>query len=166
MAIPVQARPVPRITGIVLILIGLYLAIGGAWLVLLGGSLYYVVTGVALILSGVLLFRSSALALWLYAAILLGTLLWAVWEVGVDFWPLAPRGGVLVIVGIWLLIPWVSRGLQPNGNRPRLALLATLVLAFVTLGASLVRSVHDIDSSLPTSSAANSPQAESCRATQ
>ena len=134
-----RTRLIVRVTGIVLVLIGLYLAIGGGWLLSLGGSPYYVATGVALILSGALLFWSNALSLWLYAAILLGTLIWAVWEVGVDFWPLAPRGGVLVVLAIWLLMPWISRGLRPGGGGARVALLATLGLALVTLGVSLTR---------------------------
>ncbi len=143
-----RVRPVVWATGIVLLLIGLYLAVGGGWLVFLGGSFYYILTGLALILTGFFLFRASAAALWLYAAILLGTLIWAIWEVGVDFWPLAPRGGVLVLVGIWLLMPWISRGLRPAGTPARLALLATLVLAFVTLGVSFTRAVHDTDGTL------------------
>ena len=83
------------VTAIVVVLIGLYLAVGGGWLIALGGSPYYICTGVALIVTGILLFRSRAAALWLYAAILLGTLLWAIWEAGVDFWPLVPRGDML-----------------------------------------------------------------------
>ena len=43
-----------------------------------------------------LLLRRAAAAFWLYALILVGTLIWAVAEVGFAFWPLAPRGDVLV----------------------------------------------------------------------
>ena len=144
-----HTRRIVWATGLILVLIGLYLAAGGGWLVALGGSPYYIITGIALIISGALLVRSSPLALWLYAAILLGTLIWAVWEAGIDFWPLAPRGGVLVLIGVWLLMPWISRGLHPGTALPRLALLATLVLAVITLGASLTMSVHDINGTLP-----------------
>ena len=155
MATAFQSHAVIRITGIVLALIGLYLTIGGGWLVALGGSPYYVITGIAMILSGTLLFRSSSIGLWLYAAILLGTLIWAVWEAGLDFWPLAPRGGILVLLGIWLLLPWVSPG--PGSTSPRMALLATLVLALMTLGVSLTRSVHDTDGALPATAQAAMP---------
>jgi quinoprotein glucose dehydrogenase len=154
------ARPIVRITAIVLILAGLYLAAGGGWLVVLGGSPYYVITGAALILTGVLLFRASAAAVWLYALILLGTLIWAITEVGLDFWPLAPRGGVLVVLGVWLLTPWIGRDLRPAGARPQLALLATLILAFAALGGSLTRGAHDIDGALPAAGGALPPQAD------
>src|SRR3954452_18733971 len=143
-----RTSPVVLITAIVVVLIGLYLAAGGGWLIALGGSPYYICTGIALILTAVFLFRARAVALWVYTLILLGTLLWAIWEAGVDFWPLVPRGDVLVLLGIWLLTPWISRRLHGGTLAPRMALLGTLVLSFVVLGASLARSPHDKDGTL------------------
>ena len=35
----------------------------------------------------------------MYALIVLGTLVWALWEVGLDWWPLAARGGLIVVLG-------------------------------------------------------------------
>ncbi len=64
---------------------GLYLLIGGAWLVVLGGSvLPYRRAGDAG--RDHVLFRGKRAALWLYAALLLATMIWGVWEVGFDFW--------------------------------------------------------------------------------
>ena len=45
------------VLGVVIGVIGLVLAVGGAWLAGLGGSWYYVITGVLMVVSGVLLFR-------------------------------------------------------------------------------------------------------------
>src|SRR4051794_38240975 len=81
---------------------GLALGGGGAWLAALGGSLYYLVAGIALLATAWLLARRRAEALWVYAALLLGTMIWAVSEVGLDFWSLAPRGDVPVPLGVWL----------------------------------------------------------------
>ncbi len=141
-----RTRPVVWITAFLLLLIGICLTAGGGWLAALGGSPYYLATGIALILTGVLLFRTSPAAIWLYSIILLGTLIWALWEAGLDFWPLAPRGGVPVLLGIWLLMPWFY---PDHARLPRLALLGTIVLAFIALGASLVQSAHDTNGSLP-----------------
>ena len=113
----IRVRPVIWATAIIFVVIGLYLAMGGGWLAALGGSLYYLITGLALVLTAVLLLRGSPVALWLYALILLGTLIWAIREVGFDFWPLAPRGGLLVVAGIWLLMPWIGRNLKPGSRR-------------------------------------------------
>ena len=87
----ITARPVALGTGLLTMLIGLYLVVGGGWLFGLGGSLYYLVSGVVLVTVSVLLLKSRREALLLYAALLLGTVIWALWEVGLDFWSLAPR---------------------------------------------------------------------------
>ncbi|WP_162913090.1 hypothetical protein [Rhodospirillaceae bacterium SYSU D60014] len=39
---------------------------------------------------------------------MLGSLGWAVWEVGLDWWQLAPRGDVIVLIGLYLLMPWIT----------------------------------------------------------
>ncbi len=73
---------------------GLYLLIGGAWLVVLGGSWYYPIAGLVMLGVTVMLFRGKRAALWLYAALLLATMIWGVWEVGFDFWALTPRSDI------------------------------------------------------------------------
>ena len=95
-------------------LVGLFLLAGGAYLLSLGGSVYYVIAGIALIATAVLLWRGKSVALLVYALLLAGTMIWALWEVGLDFWQLAPRGDLLVILGVLLLLPWVIRGLTPR----------------------------------------------------
>ena len=57
-------------------------------------------------------------ALWIYALLILGTGLWSVWEVGLDWWALMPRGVVIVAIGLWLMTPWVTRGLNASGRQP------------------------------------------------
>lgn len=42
----------------------------------------------------VLLWRRKQSALWLYAVLLLATMIWGVWEVGFDFWALTPRSDI------------------------------------------------------------------------
>jgi quinoprotein glucose dehydrogenase len=115
------------------VLAGLYLLIGGAWLVAVGGSPYYVVAGVVMLVTGTLLHRRRASALGLYALLLLCTIVWAVWEAGFDFWALTPRLDVLVVFGIWLLLPVVYRTLDGPGKPAALALGGTLILSAVVL---------------------------------
>jgi quinoprotein glucose dehydrogenase len=120
---------------LVFALIGLALLGLGAWLLSLGGSPFYVALGLGLLVTSVLLFRRSATALPVYAVILLAALGWAVWEVGFDWWQLAPRGGLLVLLGIWLWLPPVRRGLRTEQDRPApglaigLSVLICIVLA-------------------------------------
>jgi quinoprotein glucose dehydrogenase len=72
------ARILAIATGALIGLIGLGLAIGGAWLTAIGGSLYYLVAGLGLLLSGGLLIARRREALWVSAAVLIGTLAWSV----------------------------------------------------------------------------------------
>lgn len=106
-----EVRRPPRVFACIVFAFGAALAAGGLWLAELGGSLYYFVAGAALASSAVLLWRGRLLGAWLYGAILLGTLAWALWEVGLNAWGLVPRLLLLSVVGAWLLLPRARRGL-------------------------------------------------------
>ncbi|MHA6720277.1 membrane-bound PQQ-dependent dehydrogenase, glucose/quinate/shikimate family [Sphingomonas sp. RS6] len=93
-----------RIVGVVVAAIGLILAGGGAWLAVLGGSLYYLITGVAMVASGVMLVRGRVLGGWLYVAIVALTFIWAWWEVGANAWAQVPR----IIAPVVLLIAVIA----------------------------------------------------------
>jgi len=105
-----------RLYALLLGLFGLVIATPGAYLVLLGGSPYYLLAGLSAAGSGVLLWRGSALARSAYALMLALTLVWALWEVGFDLWALLPR-----IVGLPLLrglgsIRWSKDGTVELGR--------------------------------------------------
>ncbi|TIM22274.1 MAG: membrane-bound PQQ-dependent dehydrogenase, glucose/quinate/shikimate family, partial [Mesorhizobium sp.] len=136
------------ITSLILFLIGLALGGGGIWLASLGGSWYYIIAGIAFLVAGWLLYRRKSMALWLYAAIVIGTLCWAVWEIGFDWWELGPRGGIIVLIALWLSTPWARRGLTgPDGRAPLiLAVLASLAVA----GYSMTTDPKDIAGELNT----------------
>ncbi|MBS1183017.1 MAG: glucose/quinate/shikimate family rane-bound PQQ-dependent dehydrogenase [Proteobacteria bacterium] len=119
-------------------LVGLILLGGGTHLVLLGGSASYLLIGGGLLITALLLHRRSAHALTVYAAILFGTLVWALWEVGFDWWQLGPRGGVLVLIGLWLLLPFVRRRLDRSTTSPRLGAPPALALAGACLFSMIV----------------------------
>lgn len=112
-----SARPMGRtsiaamILGGVIALIGLVLAGGGAWLLIEGGSAYYLITGVAMLISGVLLIRGRLAGGWLYVAIFLATMVWALWEVGTSPWALVPRvvAPLVLLVAVLLVMPTLTR---------------------------------------------------------
>lgn len=107
------------VTVLVTALLGLVLAGGGLWLATLGGSLFYAPCGVAVLLTAFLLWKRSAAALWLYTLIVFATLIWAVLEAGFDFWTLAPRGDLILPLGVWLLLPFVTRHLGRGAQAAR-----------------------------------------------
>ena len=120
--------------GLLLVAAGLALAIGGGKLLSVGGSAYYLITGIGVIASGVLLATRRGAALWLYAFILFATLVWALWEVGLDWWQLVPRVAILCLIGIILLLPWWRKPLQSRGGS--LALAGSIVAAILVAIAS------------------------------
>ncbi|UAK26324.1 membrane-bound PQQ-dependent dehydrogenase, glucose/quinate/shikimate family [Sphingomonas nostoxanthinifaciens] len=123
---------VPGITGIAVALIGIVLAIGGAELLHLGGTLYYLVTGVLLTVSGGLIVLRRALGIWVYAAVIALTLLWSLYEVQLDGWALVPRLIAPAVLGIWIALPWVAGrlGIAPRLRWGGAAIFAGLI-AFV-----------------------------------
>ncbi|MGA0614944.1 glucose/quinate/shikimate family membrane-bound PQQ-dependent dehydrogenase [Paracoccus sp. KR1-242] len=101
------------ITTAIFALIGIALAALGGWLVMLGGSPAYLVLAVAVLVVTFLLARRNGAAIWLFALTVILWLIWAVWEVGFDWWQLAPRGGLVVLMAMWLCLPVVRAGLIP-----------------------------------------------------
>ncbi|HEX6978742.1 MAG TPA: membrane-bound PQQ-dependent dehydrogenase, glucose/quinate/shikimate family [Alphaproteobacteria bacterium] len=106
-----RSRPV--MSGVVVILLGIFFAGAGAHLIWLGGSWYYAVAGLGLIASGVALCMGRIAGLWIYAAVWIFTLVWALWESGFNVWYLMPRLLAPTVLGIYLLMPWVTLGLTP-----------------------------------------------------
>ncbi|AUX75598.1 quinoprotein glucose dehydrogenase [Sinorhizobium fredii] len=151
------------LTALFFALIGLVLGAGGTRLVLLGGSPYYIITGLAFLLTALLLYRKSAAAIWVYTLMVLGSLTWAVWEVGLDWWQLGPRGGVIILLGLWLLTPWIRRPLgfiSPSGEHYSAAAWPLALASLVAIGValySMTQDVHDIRGDLPADVAAGNP---------
>jgi len=116
--------------GMFLGLSGLALAAGGIELIRLGGSCYYLLAGLGLILAGVLYLRRKPLASIVVGALVLATLLWAVWEIGFAFWPMVPRLAPFLVIGLLaaLLHPWLT-GRKHTGQSRGFAALFAVVLA-------------------------------------
>jgi len=131
-------RLLPTLLGLVIALMGLALLALGIRLSQLGGSFYYLLAGIGFAITGVLLIIGRRAALGLYALVLFASTVWALWEVGLDWWQLVPRLALWFALGVVLLLPWFRRPLlngQPGG-------LATggLTVAVVLAGAAAIAS--------------------------
>lgn len=123
-----------RIMAALLVLAGLALAAGGAWLLSLGGSFYYLVAGLLLIASGVFYFRRRMLGFWLYLLTFALTLVWAFWEKGLNGWAQVPRLGAPIVVFVLLL--FALPALRRADPRPRAGArgVAAAMIGLVALG--------------------------------
>ena len=72
------------IMAVIAVIFGLVLLIGGIYLAVLGGSWYYIIAGIFFIATAVLLHKQKSTALIVYAVLILGTVVWGLWEVGSD----------------------------------------------------------------------------------
>ncbi|NNH88888.1 glucose/quinate/shikimate family membrane-bound PQQ-dependent dehydrogenase [Acinetobacter terrae] len=134
---------------IILAIFALILLIGGIWLAVLGGSIYYIVAGLLLLVTAILLKKSNSKAFFVYAALMLGTVIWGVWEAGTDFWALAPRFDILGLLGLWLLIPAVSRGIS-DAKTGKIVLSGTLIIAIVVMIYSIFNDPQEINGEIKT----------------
>ncbi|MBB3347672.1 membrane-bound PQQ-dependent dehydrogenase, glucose/quinate/shikimate family [Sphingomonas sp. BK069] len=119
----------------VVAILGGFFAVAGGVLASLGGSPYYVIAGIAMVASGALLGRGHPAGRWLYVAVWVGTLLWAIWEVGLDGLQLIPRlVAPTVLLALVLLTGW-RRG--PRARSRAVPAVAAGVAALAGLGLML-----------------------------
>lgn len=122
------------LTFILLIVTGLALAIPGLYLATLGGSLYYAIAGILLAASAVQVLRRRPSGLYIFWLVFLGTLVWAIWEVGFDGWALMPRLVFLTGAAFWMLLLSLTDALGPLSARVRLVALLVPVAALAVAG--------------------------------
>lgn len=148
---PSKSSGMRNFTAFILVVLGLVVLGGGAYLAVLGGSLYYIIAGLMLLASGILLFRRSIASYLVYAVLMLGTTIWGLWEVGSDFWALVPRLDILGVIGVWMLIPAVTNGIQQPKAPSRMTLAATLAFAIIVMVYSIFNDPQEINGEIKTS---------------
>lgn len=121
-----------------LALVGVALAAGGVKLLTLGGSFYYVLAGLACLAAGVLIIQRRKLGATIYIAFILATILWSVWEAGLDFWRLLPRLGGPLAIALLLLTPWLQRALNAERRFAPMWQSAITVAGVLLLGGTFI----------------------------
>lgn len=123
---------------VVLALFGLPIAAGGLWLIVLGGSWYYFPAGVALLLTAWFLVRRELTAVWIYLATYIATVIWALWEAGLDPWAQVPRlvAPTVVLALVLLTLPALQ------GSRRRFVTVAPTALVTLMGAVSAISLGH------------------------
>ncbi|WP_431511073.1 membrane-bound PQQ-dependent dehydrogenase, glucose/quinate/shikimate family [Variovorax sp. DAIF25] len=136
----------PRASALLLVLAlliglaGLGLVVAGGWLIALGGSWYYLLAGLGLVATALLLPRGGGRGLMVYALVVAFTLAWALWEVGLAWWPMAARGDLFFLLGLLLLTPWVARALARRDGAGIVASRRALSLVLAAFAVAAVLS--------------------------
>ncbi len=129
-----------------LLMIGAYFTWYGIQLLLLGGSFYYALAGVALIATAVLLVMRNPLAAIVFAAAAGFTVPWAIFEAGLDFVPLLIRLNGWLVFGLWFLTPWYRAAMtqqpaadgEPKGSWRRLSSVNGQWVGYATAAGALL----------------------------
>lgn len=92
---------------------GVALTAGGIYLAILGGSMFYLVSGVGSLLSGYFLMRGRSSGVLLYAALFVVTIAWSFYEADGSVWALVPRllGSSVLLLLIVAIAPTFERPL-------------------------------------------------------
>lgn len=97
-------RAYANVLAVILLLVGGYLAYGGVKLAALGGSIYYILAGAVHIAAAILMFKKNVRVGQLYLAFFVVTIVWALWETGLAFWPLAARLGMFAVFALLIAL--------------------------------------------------------------
>ncbi len=100
-----------KLTSLVIAIVGLAMLYMGGRLLLVGGSVFYVIMAIGLLITAVMLFLKKKSALSIYAVLMWVVVAWTIYEVGFDKWQWIPRGDIIGIIGVWLALPWIVRPL-------------------------------------------------------
>lgn len=147
MSTPSSGSVLKTIAAVIAAIFGLILLIGGIYLAVLGGSWYYIIAGLFFLITAILLQKLKSSALIVYAVLVLGTVVWGLWEVGSDFFALAPRLDILGLFGLFLLIPAVTRGFA-NSKGAKVALTGSLAITIAVMIYSIFNDPQEIRGTL------------------
>lgn len=122
-----------RLFGLLLFLTGIILVVPGYKLLTLHGSAWYVLAGAVWAIAGILVFLRRASGLYLYTLSFIATLVWSLWESGLDGWALVPRLDLPLVYLIFavLLMPKYHRDGAKGYRRYGIAVLVLTVVGLV-----------------------------------
>ncbi|WP_458733120.1 membrane-bound PQQ-dependent dehydrogenase, glucose/quinate/shikimate family [Sphingobium xenophagum] len=117
--------------GLIILIVGLLMLGGGAYLVALGGSWYFALAGLGLCGSGCLLMLRRPAGAGLYGVVFIATIVWALWDVGLTFWPLISRlfAPAVLAIPVLLLLPALRPMARPVPRKASLGLACLIALA-------------------------------------
>ncbi|WP_392551258.1 membrane-bound PQQ-dependent dehydrogenase, glucose/quinate/shikimate family [Orbus wheelerorum] len=125
------------LVAIILLLSSLFLVINGIRLIIVGGSWYFALMGLTMLFCSIALFKYRPIGAIVYGIAYVITIIWALIEVGWQFWPLFSRlavlGGFAILVAlIYPSLIYITRNQKSLGGY-RLASVLIIVM-IISLG--------------------------------
>ncbi|MTD39939.1 membrane-bound PQQ-dependent dehydrogenase, glucose/quinate/shikimate family [Erwinia sp. CPCC 100877] len=117
---------------VILLVTGGFFVIGGVKLAMLGGSWYFLIAGIVTLLSAVQFLRVKSSAVALFLLVFVGTLIWALVDAGLEFWPQISR--LMVPSGLMLLASATWPALRKREGRAPLSALGYGLCAVLAIG--------------------------------
>ncbi|WP_392559213.1 membrane-bound PQQ-dependent dehydrogenase, glucose/quinate/shikimate family [Orbus mooreae] len=125
----------------ILLASGIFLVFNGIKLIMVGGSWYFALMGLAMFISSIALFRFKPIGAIIYGIAYVLTIIWALMDVGLQFWPLFSRlavfGGFAMLVAFaYPSLIFASRHKKSAGGYKLGGVIAILLL--ISLGLMFV----------------------------
>lgn len=123
------------VLGGLMALIGLAIGIGGAYLVALGGSWYFLLMGIVMLISAVLIIKKKIAGLVIYSLAFVCSIFWAISDAGWDFWPLFSRLFTFAVLAFLAAIAWpilrAAKSTVPVKKGPAYGIAALLAVCML-----------------------------------
>jgi quinate dehydrogenase (quinone) len=138
------------VLGAVIALLGVLLGGGGVYLAALGGSWFFLLMGLAMLVSGVMIARRKTAGTWLYAIALVLTAVWAVWDTGLEYWPLVSRVLTFAVIGlvVALIHPMLQRASGRVAGRGAYGIAAVMAVGVAATVAYMFVPTHVVTSTV------------------
>lgn len=131
------------VLGTIIVAISVVLIVGGVWLAVLGGSLYYLIAGIAMFVAGLLLVRGRMAGAYVYIAVVAATVVWAFADSTSNLaWALVPRvfAPIVLLIATLLVMPTLTGA----ANRWKLAGGSVLAVLVATAALFTALGMHDV----------------------
>jgi quinate dehydrogenase (quinone) len=119
-----------------MLVFGLPFAGLGGYLASLGGSWYFLLAGLGMIVSAVLVAKKRLLGAWLFALIMVLSVIWALADAGLNFWPQISRLFALAVLSlvVALVYPTLRKHNGLRAGRGGYVLAGLLAIGIVAGG--------------------------------
>lgn len=123
-----------RLFSLILLVCGGLLCLLGGLLIAEGGSAYYLPAGLVLIGTAWFVWRRSPFSIRLFDLFWIVTLVWSLWESGLNGWALAPRLAMFSVIGLWMMTPWFRHSVGAAPTTPLTKGIFAIALAAAVSG--------------------------------